>query len=117
MANPVWDCLVTYASWTAGLSSTSFNIAKCAGAVTFIMPDLTTDTTAALEGLSPLDKTTWTAVKALDVSAGAGAADAVVLAESSYIVVPASAIGGGTFRLTCANTQTGTVTIIIDRII
>lgn len=117
MANPSWDAIVTYLTF-ATLSTNSFNIPKGAGAITFIMPNLTTDTTAALEGLNPINQTSWLPVEALDVAAGSGASDPIVLTESKYIVVPASAIGAGTFRLTCANTQAGLqVTVIIDRIL
>ena len=116
MANPVWDGVVTYLTFVT-TSTNSFNVPAGSGAITIIMPSLTTDTTAALEGLSPIDKTTWTAVKALDVVAGSAAADAIVLTESEYVVIPASAIGCGTFRLTCANTQAGQIAqVIIDRI-
>jgi hypothetical protein len=117
MANPVWDGLVTYVTWTASQASTSFNVAAGTGAITFILPDLATDTTANLQGLDPIDKTTWRNVEALDVTAGSGASDPIVLTESKYIVVPASAIGLGTFRLNAPTTaQTGTATILIDRI-
>ena len=116
MANPVWDGIVTYLTF-ATTSTNSFNVPAGSGSITFIMPNLTTDTTAAIEGLSPIDKTTWTAVAAMDVAAGSGAADALVLTESTYTVVPATAMGCGTFRLTCANTQAGLqVQVIIDRI-
>lgn len=116
MANPVWDGIVTYLTWVT-TSTNSFNIPAGSGAITFILPDFTTDTTTAVEGLDPINKTTWRAVTALDVVAGSAAADAVVLPESTYVVVPATALGCGTFRLTNANTQAGLqATVIIDRI-
>ena len=115
MANPVWDGIVTYLTWVT-TSTNTFNIPLNTGAVTIILPDFTTDTTTALEGLDPIDKTTWRAVLAYDPAAGTS--EAVVLAENAYHVIPASALGCGTFRFTNANTQVGLkATVIFDRII
>lgn len=116
MANPSWDAIVTYLTWVT-TSTNSFNVPSGTGAITFILPDFTTDTTTALEALSPIDQTTWYAVKPLDVTAGSGAVDAIVLPESTYVVVPASAMGAGTFRLTNANSQAALkATVIMDRV-
>jgi hypothetical protein len=114
MANPVWDGIVTYVTWTASTTSTSFNIPRDAGAITFILPDFTTDTSCAVHGLDPVDKTTWRAVNSYDP--GDASHTPLVLNENLYVVVPASALGTGTFRLVNVNAQTGTATIIIDRI-
>jgi len=114
MANPVWDGVVTYLTWVT-TSTNSFNVPAGTGAVTFILPDFATDTTTQLEGLDPFDRTTWRAVEAYDPAGGV--ADEVILAESTYTVVPASAIGLGTFRLTNVSSQAGLIaTVLIDRI-
>lgn len=119
MANPVWDALVTYITWSGGTTTTSFNIAKNAGAITIIMPTLATDTVSSIQGLNPFDKTTWSAVEALDLVAGGGLSDPVQVGSAKYVVIPASALGAGTFRLSNATSQTVTLraTIIIDRIV
>lgn len=124
MANPVWDGLVTYAAIAAGANTSgTFNIAKNTGSVSFIIPDLDNGVTLVhVQGLDPQDKTTWRDVAAYDVTAG-GASDPIILPDNTYNVVPASALGGGTFRLQTyaagvltAVTTAATVSIIIDRI-
>lgn len=121
MANPSWDGIVTYAKYTVAAGAvdakhtTSFNIPLDASVITFITPDMATDTSAALEGLSPFDKTTWTAVSAYDPAAPAH--KPVVINESAYVVVPAWAIGTGTFRFVNVTDQTTTtpIVVIVDR--
>lgn len=115
MANPVWDGIVTYLTFVT-TSTNSFNIPAGTGAITFIVPDLTTDATVSVEALDPVNKTAWAAVNAYDPISAANTP--VVLDESTYQVVPASALGCGTFRLTAPTTsQAGLVcTVIIDRI-
>lgn len=116
MASPAWDGIVTYLTWVT-TSTNSFNVPAGTGSITFILPDFATDTTTAIEALDPKDRTTWRAVNALDVVAGSAAVDAVTLPENKYVVVPATALGCGVFRLTNANSQAGLVaTVIIDRI-
>ena len=115
MANPVWDGIVTYLTFVT-TSTNSFNIPAGSGAITIIVPDLTTDTTVAVQGLDPINRTTWAAVNAYDPVSAVNAP--VVLDESTYQVIPASGLGCGTFRLTAPTTsQAGLVcTVIIDRI-
>jgi hypothetical protein len=114
MAHPIWDGHVTYCTFTASTTSTSFNIPAQAGAVTFIVPTLTTSAEVAVHGLSPIDKTTWTAVDAYDPAVGTQ--EPVVILSATYCVVPASALGLGTFRLVAADAQTLTVQVLIDKI-
>lgn len=115
MANPSWDGIVTYLTWVT-TSTNSFNLARNSGAVTFILPNFTTDTTCVIEGLDPLDKTTWRTVTFLDATTAVTPARVATLAESTYVVVPAGVLGTGTFRLTNANTQAGLqATVIIER--
>jgi len=115
MANPIWDGLVTYLTFVT-TSTNSFNIPVSTGAVTFILPTLTTDLTVTVQGLDPRDKTTWRNVEAYNPAAGI--ADEVEIASNTYTVVPASALGMGTFRLTApATSQAGVIcTVLIDRI-
>ena len=114
MAN-IWDGIVTYLTW-ATTSTNSFNIPRGTGAVTIITPNFTTDTTCTIEGLDPIDGTSWVAVESYDP--GDATVTPVVLPEANYIVIPASALGAGTFRLTNTNTQAGLrATVIIDRIV
>lgn len=123
MANPVWDGLITYAHFAklggSGANSSSFNIARATGAITFIVPALDgTATTVKIQGLDPLDKSTWSDVYAYNpVDGTMNVIDGIP--ESQYTVLPASAIGTGTFRLVCADAQTteSSVTIIIDRLL
>jgi hypothetical protein len=123
MANNIWDGIVTYAQFApagvASVNSTSFNLPRAAGAVSFLIPALDgVGTTVKIQGLSPLDGTTWSDVFAYDP--GDGTMTLVGLfPESQYTVVPASALGLGTFRLVASASQTTTVSvpILIDRII
>src|SRR5258706_5712939 len=114
MANPVWDGVQTYAFYTVALGavdakhSTTFNVPAGTQTVTFIVPAFATDATAALEGLSPLDKTTWTAVK---YHIEAGTYTALSVATNSYQTVPALLTGTGTFRFVNATDQTTTTPI------
>ena len=117
MANPVWDGMVTYAIFSGATTSSSFNIPKGTGAVTIIMPSMTTDTTYAIHGLDPQDKTTWRQVFSYDPGDGSSQTLSGI-PHNQYTVFPGSALGLGTFRLVApATAQNLTVTILIDRII
>jgi len=119
MANPIWDGIVTYAIFTAATTSSSFNLTAKTGAVTLLLPTaLATSTSLAIHGLSPIDKTTWYPVNALDPNDSAVQAIAITFTPGTalYVVIPASALGLGTFRLVCADAQTATVAVLIDRI-
>lgn len=124
MANPSWDGLNQYVFQTVALGATtaklseSFNIPRAIQTVTIIVPAQATDTTMVVEGLSPLDKTTWTPVT---VATAPGTFVALVLAVSTtvttYLTIPATYFGTGTFRFSNATDQTTTtpIQIIFDR--
>ena len=114
MANAIWDGIITYVTWTASTTSTTFNVPRAVGAVSVILPDFTTDTTCVVQGLDPLDKTTWRSLYTYDP--GDGTMTLVTLNENVYLVIPASTFGVGTFRFLNANAQTGTATILFDRL-
>jgi hypothetical protein len=114
VANPVWDGAVTYLTWVT-LSTNSFNVPASTLAVTIITPDFGTDTTCVVQGLDPIDKTTWRSLYTYDP--GDGTMTLLTLDENKYHVIPGAALGIGTFRLTNANTQVGLqATVIIARI-
>lgn len=111
---PAWDGIVVHLTWVT-TSTNSFNIPARTGAVTFILPDFGTDTSCTVEALDPVDKSTWRTVKMFNPD-DASVQDCT-LAENAYIVVPASALGTGCFRLTNATSQVGlTARVIFDRI-
>jgi len=116
MANPVWDGMLTYAVFAGATTSSSFNLPKASGAITIMMPTMATDTTYAIHGLDPQDKTTWRQVFAYDPGDGSSQTLSGI-PHNQYTVIPASALGVGTFRLVApATAQTLTVTILIDRL-
>lgn len=124
MANPVWEAVITYAHFggangSSGQNSSSFNIPGQVGTVTLIVPALDGAVeTMKVQGLSPLDGTTWTDVKFYEPG-GATFDPLALIPESSYITFPATLFGAGTFRfVTSATNQTtaSQVVIIYDRI-
>ena len=120
---PVW-ARQTYVFYTTALGavdakhSTAFIVPEACQTISFIFPALATDIAVTLEGLSPLDKTTWTAVKVAVTPATVTAISFVVSTTVvSYTVMPAMWLGTGTFRFVNATDQTTVVPvqILFDR--